>query len=154
MSKLLLIKIYCCYFSLFFTRKTWDIRFVTHSTISLSFSFNLYILYTPSLPLPRFKAWIEYSNISEMESEGNEEKERRRKLMKIWSSGRRSDEQQVIIRTKTLFVDVILAFPPPIFLALLLYFPQKNKKRNSKYINIGNFSHFFFIKQGREKRVV
>ena len=30
--------------------------------------------------------------------------------MKIWSSGRRSDEQQVIIRTKTLFVDVILAF--------------------------------------------
>lgn len=48
-----------------------------------------------------------------MESEGNEEK--KENLMKIWSSGRRSDEQQVIIRTKTLFVDVILAFPPPIF---------------------------------------
>lgn len=69
-----------------FQWKTEDIHsFSSHSKFSLTLKYSL-----------STKAW----------SEGNKKKN----LMKIWSSGRRSDEQQVIIRNETLFVDVILAF--------------------------------------------
>lgn len=82
------------------------------------------------------------------------EMKKKKNLMKIWSSGRRSDEQQVIIRTKTLFVDVILAFHlqsrSRLYFSYFSLSPKKKKIKKTAVHKHWKFFPFLFHHQANE----